>query len=323
MTQTEVVSPCPSRTPFEAVEVIAIGDDERPISGVAVTLRSPSLGHQRDVTDARGRCRFEGVPPGETAQLCLDELHEEAWELVTALRLASKAAASRSITTWTSVGPKPRPEQTHRVDDGECLYRVAYAHGFSPETLWDANEGVFGPCHSKGVLSPGLELRVPTRSLRWVDAASGNVAVLHRIGLPVVMTLRILGVGGRVWAESPYVLRLRAADGRPVPQQVGVTDRGGRLHVPVLPDVVEGTLEIEPRIGGRRWTVELSIGSLRPADEPEGASARLWNLGFRRGSGRLWREGDVLATFQREAMGKEPHPLDEATARVLVDHHGS
>ncbi len=320
---TEIVSQCPTREGFEAVEVIVLGDDERPVADVGVTLRSPSLGHQRDVTDARGRCRFSGVPPGETAEVTLDELHEDAWELVTALRLGSGAVTTSSVSTWSSLAPKPRPARAHTVVEGECLYKIGFAHGLLPETLWSANASVWGPHHSKGVLSPDLELSIPVRSLRWVEVAAGHVAVLHRIGIPVVMTIRVVDAGGRVWSNSPYTVSLRASTGRPVPQQVGTTDREGRLHVPVLPDVTSARLLIEPRTGGRRWTVELAVSQLRPADEPEGASARLWNLGYRGAANRLWREGDALASFQRGAMDTDPGPLDEATAGELMQRHGS
>lgn len=320
-TQWDIVAACEPPA-AEAVEVLVLRDDERPMHDVEIVLYSPSTGHHRDVTDARGRCRFEGIPVGETTRVSIAELDCDAWELVTTRRMAASRAAS-------SVGPSPsidapvaRPPTTHVVAPGECLYRIAHAHGFLPTTLWDRNASKWGPHDRKGSLPLGLELDVPARRVGVADVPAGHLAVLHRIGLPVVMTLRIVDADGEVWAGSPYVLSLRASSG-PVPTQAGITDSEGRLHVPVMPDVTHAQLRIELDGPGRQWTVDLRIGDLRPADTPEGAKARLWNLGYRGGANLLWREADVLADFQRHVLDEEPGALDEATARALTDLHQS
>jgi hypothetical protein len=321
-TQWDLVSPCHDSKPADAVEVLVIGDDERPIGDLEVVLGSPSAGHQRDVTDARGRCRFEGLAPGESTTFSIPTLDADAWELVRTFRLAPKSAASHGDPSTSVPAPTPRPPTTHDVKPGECLYEIGYAHGFLPETLWQHNAASWGPHDSKGVIPPGLALQIPMRRVGVAVVPSGHLAVVHRIGIPVVMTLRVVDARGRTWNGCPYVLTLRGPSG-PIPNQVGITDSAGRLHVPVRPDVTHGKLRIGSAASDRQWVVNLSLGTLQPADTPEGATARLWNLGYRGASNRLWREDDVLATFQHEALESEPGPLDRETADALRKQHES
>ncbi len=320
--ESSVVQPCAGGEPLEAIEVIVCGDDDRPLAGLAVVLESPSKGLQSDVTDARGRCRFEGVPPGEQTRVTLAELDAAAWELVAKLPLSASAAVSTIAPSWSAFTPRDAPPRMIEVTPGQCLVKLGYLHGLLPQTLWDHNAARFGAHHSKFALTPGMQLEVPRRTLRWLDVPAGHLVVVHRIGLPVVMTLRVVDAQARPWAGCSYALSFEGSS-RPIATQVGRTDRAGRLHAPVLPDVTRGLLTIEPRGGGRRWRFELNVGRLRPADDPSGAAARLWNLGFREGHNPLWREGDVLATFQREGLEQQPGELDATSADALVDWHGS
>ncbi|MBX7084432.1 MAG: carboxypeptidase-like regulatory domain-containing protein [Nannocystaceae bacterium] len=320
--ESSVVQSCFGGEQLEAVEVIVMGDDDRPLAGLAVVLQSPSKGLQSDLTDTRGRCRFEGIPPGERTRVALADLDAAAWELVTTLPLSASAAVSTAAASWSAFTPRDVPPRAIEVAPGQCLVKLGYLHGLLPQTLWDHNAGRFGPHHSKVALTPGMQLELPTRTLRWIDVPAARLAVLHRIGLPVVMTLRVVDAQARPWAGCAYALSFEGSS-RPIATQLGRTDRAGRLHAPVLPDVSRGLLTIEPRGGGRQWRFALHVGALRPADEPEGAASRLWNMGFREGHSTLWREGDVLATFQREGLEQEPAPLDAPSAAALVDWHGS
>jgi len=154
-----------------------------------------------------------------------------------------------------------------------------------------------------------------------LDAAPGNLYLLHRIAIPIVLTIRVLDAEGQPCVRAHYVLALRPAGGEPSPHSEGVTDERGCLRAPITPDVVAGTLMVRPAAGGPHWSMTLDLGNLRPAYDATGANARLTNLGHRTGSAAASGELDrgALASF----AGSEPATatLDTATAQKLADAH--
>ncbi len=316
------IQPCPL-SEAKAIEVLVVGDDENPLANMCVAFRAGSKLHF-DKTNADGTCRFDGIPPGLNVELGLFDLDGEAWELLNSLPLRAEAAKSAEPAVFEQLAP---PDQdgpaTHEVKASECLLSIGYERGFLPETIWahGPNQDLWGQHQSKAVLSPGLLVHIPKRQRQWVGAQPGHLHVIHRIGIPVVMSIRVLDAAGRPMSAASYILKLVRSNSEPVAHRPGITDGAGFLHAAVMPDVVSGTLLLSTPHGVRNWTVHLDIGALRPANDPLGAQDRLKNLGYRATAQEgVWPMAEPLHVFQRDCK-QQAGGLDEPSARTLTQLH--
>ncbi len=317
-----IVQSCP-RAERKCVEILVTGDDEQPIADLGVALREGDR-MLRDKTDSAGFCRFDGITAEQKVQLGFVGLDGAAWELVTKIPLRADVATSASLASFSDLAPSDEdPPEEHEVKPSECLLRIGYERGFLPETLWSygPNTTLWGKHQSKSVLKPGLVVQIPPKRRRWVDADRGHLHLVHRIGIPVMMSVRILDAIGRPRRAAPYVLKLERASGEALPHRGGITDGEGFVHAAILPDVVRGTLMLTTPRGDREWTLALDIGALRPADDPLGAKSRLANLGYRpRAQDGVWPVVEPLAAFQDDHE-QPPGELDDLTAAELSSAH--
>jgi hypothetical protein len=273
---------CPGREATR-LEVVIVGDDETALSGVRVELRDGSR-VQKDRSDVHGRCRFDGIERGRSVAFTLAGVDSEAWGVRASCRLRAELAVSTTAdATWTEAGsddPSALPS-THEVRPGECLHVLAQRYGFTADSLWNhpPNAAVWTEFHSRAVISPGSYVEIPARRMRWEAATGGWLYLVHRIGAVVRLRIRLLDPAGRPVARRQYVLALVRADRDDLPHRVGETDQDGFVCVRVPADVCWGRIIVLSRDGRAMCSAALSIGTLPPADEPDGISARLANLG--------------------------------------------
>lgn len=313
----DVVAPCPHGR--QRLEVIVIGDDEHPLRDLAVQLRDGDRA-QDDRTCAQGHCAFDGVPPDVAVRLSLVELDADAWELIATFPLRPDLVPGTAGAWRSGAAPVDTPPTTHTIAAGECLLRIGYERGVLPETIWSyrPNAAVWSKYHDKAIVSPGLVMQIPPRRLRWIEVRGGQLAIIHRIGVPIMMSIRVVDPAGRPYARCRYVLMLTRAGGEALPHSTGLTDDRGVLCATAEPDVVHGSLIVEPRGSLRRWRLALDIGTLGPANEPGGAYARLENLGLPGHDRGASSTGDALAV-----VAVADRELDDAAASKLIAAHRS
>ncbi len=168
----------------------------------------------------------------------------------------------------------------HIVAQGECLTRIAAAHGFTDwRTLYlhPSNAPLRAKRPNPNILFPGDVIRIPDNTVKEEQLETGR---LHRFVVHSPRKrLRIVfkSPKGEPLALLPYTLRLHESL-----VAKGQTSSEGLLDEPVPMGFPAATLEIDGR------TLLLNLGHLNPSgdvenDDLSGIQARLNNLGYTAG----------------------------------------
>jgi hypothetical protein len=157
----------------------------------------------------------------------------------------------------------------HKVQEGECLSSIAFAHGFDPEALWNHpdNAALKAERESLHVLQPGDEVVIPERRPKTVSCATGRRHVFRRKGVPERFRLRLVR-DGKPRPGLDYKLEIDDA------VHTGKTDDEGRLEHWIPPNARKGRLVL----GDGEEEYELSLGQLYPAAGVQGVRSRLEHL---------------------------------------------
>ncbi|NRR32349.1 peptidoglycan-binding protein [Oxalobacteraceae bacterium] len=305
-----------------AVEACVVGEDDKPLSDVAVELRAGADRALRAKTSADGMVRFEGLQTG-SLELSLYELDEEAWVLEGSEALPARLARSDGDAAWLAPVAVGSQSRVHVVAQGECTAKLASRHGFFPDTVWNwpDNAALKTLRKDKNVLFPGDRLCIPARRMGSVAANSGQRLRLRRKGVPDTLHIRFL-VDGQPRRQLPYLASVTHVDGVQAADCRGVTDENGYVLMHVMPEA--HTVSITLGSGAEAEVHTILIGVLDPVTECLGVQKRLANLGLydgpldgQQGSG-LER---ALARFQLTQGLDVSCRLDEATLRALRDFH--
>lgn len=203
----------------------------------------------------------------------------------------------------------------HIVRRGDSLSSLAERYGFDPERIWTdpANSELCARRPDPEILAPGDRLVIPDKALREVKCETGRVHQFRRVGVPAVLSLRILDMGVPRGNER-YVLEV---EGR---RSAGKTDASGVLRHWVPPSARRAELFLGPE----EQRFEIAIGAMAPIDEPTGVQKRLRNLGFDCGEA----EGEdspatraALARFQESRGLPATGKVDVATRTALLEAH--
>ncbi len=212
----------------------------------------------------------------------------------------------------------------HRVRNGECLQSIAALYGFFPDTLWDHPDNAeLASLRSHGsVLAEGDILNIPALSERSVSAPTDARAVFRRRAVPSILSICLHEEGN---PESFEGLPWRV-DFPGVPSRTGTVDSREAVATYVPPEVRSATVIIDPG-GPQERTINLSLGTLGPADTREGAEARLQNLGYLDAPPTPGPVPDpafrsALRWFQDDQSLELSGALDSATSKALIDAHG-
>ncbi|MYM96257.1 peptidoglycan-binding domain-containing protein [Duganella vulcania] len=319
---TSVVQSCTS--PRFAIEVRVLGDDDQPLTAVAVELRAAPGRACRDKTADDGTVRFDGLPEG-SQQVGLYELDKEVWEVLASAPLPAPQASSQGDIVWQAVSVTEPPPLVHMVLQGECTSKLADRYGFFPDTVWDwpDNAALKAQRRDKNILLPGDRLAIPGRRTKLVSAQTGQRLTLRRKGVPDSMRIQFL-LDGRARSQVPYLAQVSYGDDTLSPDSSGETDADGYVTVALMPNAQTLTITLGTGQEAREHTFQ--IGAMDPATDCAGIQKRLANLGFYDGAvdGQPSAQLEsAVARFQLsqdlEATGK----LDPASLDKLLDLHRS
>lgn len=214
--------------------------------------------------------------------------------------------------------------RNYRVEQGDCLYKIAEREGFSHwRTIYDhaSNAGFRELRPDPDVIYPGDTLYIP--DLQPKDEY-GETEKLHRFRKETEETYLHLVIedeeGKRI--EGNYTIDVEGKT---------VTDEliDGEIEMEIPADAEVGSLVIRSKNAptGVEWTWPLSLGHLDPLDNVSGVQGRLWNLGYDCGpvdniEGKLTRAG--VKNFQMMAFD-DPDEWDgiagSKTKQKFLDHH--
>ena len=210
----------------------------------------------------------------------------------------------------------------HTVQAGECLSRIARAHGFSNYlAIWnhDSNRQLRADRGNPNVLFPGDVVNIPDKQR---NTAAAGTAQRHKFVVAAArkqLRVALLDGAGQPLRNTAYAI---VADGSRTP---GTTDGSGMLRA-ALPLRVSS---VELEIAGRR--LELQLGELNPIgdlarNDATGVQQRLRNLGYDPGpiDGAC---GPRTAAAIRMFQSEHDLPVDGNPARAtldkLIEIHGS
>lgn len=204
----------------------------------------------------------------------------------------------------------------HTIRPGDCIASLAERHGFAdPRTIYDHadNAELKRSRPQLTELVPGDQVVIPDKDLKEIAAPAG---AKHRfkVRLPKVFLELVLMIDEEPLASKAYVLTVGDATFS------GTTDGDGKLKQRIPAAATEGRIEVkDPAIV---W--ELSLGSLQPPDAPEGAAARLFNLGLSEGlldASDAESLGSALRFFQAKLGIDVTGELDDTTKDKLKSGH--
>jgi hypothetical protein len=266
------VCPCPI---LYALEALVIGEDEAPLSGIALELRNGSQA-MRGRTDSEGLARFEGLPAA-AYQLCPYELDKDAWTFVRTEPLPPELALSHATAAWEAPVPDltDADGQLHTVATGDCVDHLALDHGLFSDAVWDhaRNQSLRSRRESRNVLQKNDQVFIPPIRRNQVDAQVTKRHILKRRGVPSRLRIRLFNdlqqLGNIAWT-------LRISGQATLD---GTTNSNGILEAWVPASASSATLAFVS--DGEAREVSIALGALIPAHESGGWRQRLRNLGFR------------------------------------------
>lgn len=205
------------------------------------------------------------------------------------------------------------------LKQGESAESVAYLHGHFVATVWDhpENAALKAERESPHILLPGDVLFVPQIREKRVEAATDRSHRFRRRGVPSRVTVLLRAAGGEVLANLPYRLELAGRS------ETGTTDGDGKVSVPVMPDVGDARLVVDP--DGRNVVVPLGMRRLDPITTVSGVQGRLRNLGLYAGEvDGLYGQLTIRAVQLFQLLHALPThgSVDEATRARLEAAHG-
>jgi N-acetylmuramoyl-L-alanine amidase len=210
----------------------------------------------------------------------------------------------------------------HIVQQGECLSRIAKAHGFvNWRTIYEHadNSELRKKRPNPNILFPGDEVSIPDPKQKTEKAATGSRHVFVVSRLQKQLRVVFKTPRGELFGDEPYLIRFDS--GR---MKEGRTDSGGLLKELVEWQESSATIVITGRV------LRLLLGHLNPTGDVEhedlsGVQARLNNLGYTAGPndgiyGRNTRA--ALALLQADQQLEVNGLPDEPTLAKLVELHG-
>lgn len=273
---------CPL-APKAWLELIVVGEDGVGLPDIAVELSAGDARVLRARTDNGGVVCFAGIEPG-SYQACLDELDEQAWDLLGQTAL-SPAERNAGLAPWEAARVVTQVAFTHVVQPGECMAALADRYGFTPGALWDlpSNAALQGKRESMYALYAGDgeveadQVVIPPRTRKAIPVHSGQRYRVRRNAVPELLHVEF-AENDVARAEVAYLIDITGADGGQWAVRKGVTGTDGSLRVAIPPGALHATvtLLLEPE----SLIYEFELGYLDPAATLSGVQHMLENLGY-------------------------------------------
>ena len=199
----------------------------------------------------------------------------------------------------------------HKIQPGDCVSSLAYAHGFFPATIWDHpdNAELKQKRQDPNVLLPGDILVIPDKTLKELSKPDEQKHRFRKKGVPAKLKVRLLK-NGEPRKNEKYRLII---DGFP---QEGTTDGDGFVEKSLSPDAREGKLIVGE--AGHQEVFVFRFGHVDPLDSDEGVAGRLHNLGYAVGDD----PSGAIKKFQADNGLKVTGRVDDATRNKLKEKFG-
>jgi hypothetical protein len=303
------------------IEVLVVGEDDKPLSGIGVELRNTDDKVLRAKTDQSGVVRYTGLEPSNY-QVSLWELDKEAWQVASTEPLAQATTKSQAQAAWTSPPANNTTTISHTIEQGECIAKISDHYGFFPQTVWDfaANAMLKELRKDMYILAPGDNVVIPTKRVNALNVSAGKRIVLKRKGVPEKLRIRFLDYDDSPRKGISYLLSVKTADGDVLPDLKAETDDKGFVDQFIPPDAVFAKIVLSE--GQRQEIHEFDLGYVNPMDSVSGVKARLNNLGYACGAedGELGEKTiAAIKAFQRNRKLTESGEVDKPTKQALLD----
>jgi hypothetical protein len=203
----------------------------------------------------------------------------------------------------------------HRVKPGDSVVKLAEAHGFFPDTIWDHpdNADLKALRKDMNILMPGDVVVLPDLRRREAPCETDKRHTFRRRGVPMMFRAQLFD-RNEPRKHQPYTLEV---DGQ---RFAGTTDAEGKIEIYLPNRAQRGRLVV----AGGQVDVEVLFGHMDPITEVSGVQKRLANIGFECGAidGRLHpRFTAALRAFQA-LVGLEPSgAIDDPTRAALGECH--
>src|SRR5215467_8225210 len=117
------------------------------------------------------------------------------------------------------------------VQTGDCINSIAAVTGFFWETIWNdpSNSELKGKRKNPNILQPGDCVNIPSLRPKEASCATDRLHKFVFKGVPVKLSLRLLGDDGHPFANEPCRVEV---DGTPMDTEL---DGDGRLEMPIAP----------------------------------------------------------------------------------------
>jgi len=210
--------------------------------------------------------------------------------------------------------------QPYVVRQGDYLQKLAFAHGFDEDTVWNdpKNAELSKKRKDPTELVPGDVLHFARASRDSFQLRKG-VTNEYKLKVPKTTARFVFEDSKGPWAGEPYVIEGLGA------RVEGKADSAGTIVI----DAPVHVREVRVVFPAKRLVFPMAIGDMDPIDEPSGVRQRLQNLGYLPPPSEVVSEQDMAArdreairSFQRAEGLPATGKLDDATRAKLDDVHG-
>jgi hypothetical protein len=205
------------------------------------------------------------------------------------------------------------------VRSGDYLTSIAHCYGVKPDDIWNhpSNAALRQQRANPEVLAPGDVLFVPAVQRKWLAADVGSTNTFVATVPTVSVDLQLSqddGQGNNALAGAAYVIQ--GLPGGDLQGTIG-NDTVISFQVPVY--LSEVTLVL-PDL---QTVYPVRLGCIDPVETDSGLRRRLVHLGYADDPEESYSLEDAISAFQRESKLDESGSMDAATAKALIDAHGS
>jgi Putative peptidoglycan binding domain len=163
----------------------------------------------------------------------------------------------------------------HKVNQGECVFSIAFDHGFYPDTIWTHpdNSELRSRRQDASELLAGDIVKIPNKRVAEIQVGTNHRYRFRRNGVPKLLRTRFLRMDKPI-AQHPIAVRV---DNQP--EQICKTNDEGWLVCPIAPNAKAVLLRMKD---GSEY--RLKLGHMDPINTVSGIQGRLKALGFYSGS---------------------------------------
>lgn len=199
----------------------------------------------------------------------------------------------------------------YTVSAGDCLSRIAFEHGFFPDTIWNHpdNSELKGIRKDPNVLMAGDVVVIPDRELKDASKPSDKKHRFRKKGIPAKLKVRLLKKG-KPRKNEHYRIIIDGAS------KEGTTDGDGFINQPLPPNASEGKLIIGE--GANSEVFVLRFGHVDPLACDTGVAGRLHDMGYSVGANLA----GALRKFQTDNQLDVTGEINDATRNKLKEKFG-